>query len=135
MGADKSSLLRQLEERFSVLISRCAHLVAPDNFPPSPPKSSVFQANYLSQIVIVWYLLVCRQICGTRYLKYQSIYNTGSIPVKKQLFPEKNSTGPTDLFNFPLIFSCIIPRYSDIIENGCNRSAICQSVDLSIAHF
>jgi hypothetical protein len=29
------------------------------------------------------------QICGTRYLKYQSIYNTGSIPGKKQLFPEK----------------------------------------------
>jgi hypothetical protein len=29
------------------------------------------------------------RICGTRYLKYQSIYNTGSIPGKKQLFPEK----------------------------------------------
>ncbi len=27
--------------------------------------------------------------CGTRYLKYQSIYTTGSIPGKKQLFPEK----------------------------------------------
>jgi hypothetical protein len=29
------------------------------------------------------------EICGTRYLKYQSIYNTGSIPGKKQLFPDK----------------------------------------------
>ncbi len=32
-----------------------------------------------------------QRICGNRYLKYQSIYNTGSIPGKKQIFPEKSN--------------------------------------------
>jgi hypothetical protein len=52
-------------------------------------------------------------------LKYQRIYNTGSIPGKKQLFPEKKEQDQQVCLNFPLIFSCID---TPIIENGCNRS-------------
>ncbi len=58
--------------------------------------------------------------CGTRYLKYQSIYITGSIPGKSN-YSLKKSNRPNRFVEFSSDYF-VHYRYSDIIENGCNSS-------------